>query len=213
MRLRGPRAAGETDVLSGPGALDAVLPWREPARRDTLPDVVATPALTATGPLSADLGLLLARVVLGGMAVLAGARALFAIPAGTGGGPATTAALLARHGFLLPDLLARVLGWAGLVAGLLVLLGTFASFAAAVLLAPTVAAVGVTAPVAVAAGDVAPVAGPLLALTVAVVVVLVGPGRIAGDAGRAWTRAQTAVGLVCLLLGVATGLTVLFAFR
>lgn len=212
VRLRRARAGGEPDVPSGPGALDVVLPWAEPMRRDTLPDRVALTRATA-GTLSADLGLLLARLVLGGLSVLAGARTLFAIPAGTGGGPAAATALLTRHGFVLPDVLTRVLGWAGLVAGLLVVLGTFASFAAAVLLAPAVTAVGVTVPAAVAGGDAGPVAGPLLALTVAAVVVLAGPGHVAGDAGRAWHRAQTPVGLVCLLLGVATGLTVLFAFR
>lgn len=168
--------------MSGPGALDAVFPWREPARRDTLPEA-RTAVAVMPGVLGTDLALLLARLVLGGLAVPAGARTLFAIPAGTGGGPATTAALLSRYGFLAPELLARALGWAGLVAGLLVVVGTFASFAAAVLLAPAVTAVGVTAPTAVAAGDVGPVAGPMLALTVTAVVVLAGPGRIAGTPG------------------------------
>ena len=162
-------------------------------------------------PFSADLGLLLVRVVLSGFALVHGARVL----AGQPGGPARSAAeaTLSGYGFVRPDLLTTYLGWVQLVAGVLLLLGVFATFAGAALLAVTVTAVGLTVPVAWAAHAMGPVQGPLLTLTLTAVVVLAGPGRISGDAGRAWARQQTPVGLVGLFLGVATGLTVLFALR
>ena len=96
---------------------------------------------------------------------------------------------------------------------MLVGLGVFASFAASALVATGVVALGVSLPAAWSALEVGPVAGPLSGLVLACVVVLVGPGRFSGDADRAWFRAQTPVGVTCMIIGVGTGLTVLFAFR
>ena len=189
---------------SGDDALGSTLDEPSPAR--AAPEIVAS-------PFSADLALLLARVVVGLLAVLGGGSAVLDLPRGVGRGATET--LLAVHGFGPVATLTTVLGWAALVGGVLLGLGVFASVAAGVLLAAGVAALGVEIPVALAAGSPAPLVAPVLAATLLVILVLAGPGRISADAGRAWARAraQTPVGLTCVLLAVVTGLTVLVAYR
>lgn len=208
-------ADGPTSVLGFEGAPDdtAVFPWRygDDALGSPADEPVATrPVLVR--PWGADVGLLLVRVVLGLTALLDGARALFDLPRGHGAADAV-AALVAGHGFAPVGPLVTAYGWAELVAGVLVGLGVLASFAASALVAVGVVAFAISLPAAWTALAVGPVEGPLFGLVLACVVVLVGPGRISGDADRAWFRAQTPVGLTCLIIGVGTGLTVLLAFR
>jgi putative oxidoreductase len=191
----------------------AVFPWRrgDDALGSAADEPVATrPVLVR--PVAADVGLLLVRVVLGVIALFDGAHALFDLPSGHGAAD-TFATLVAGYGFSPVTPLVTAYGWAQLVAGVLVGLGVFASFAASALLAVGVVAVGVSLPAVGAALAVGPIEGPLFGLVLAAVVVLVGPGRISGDADRAWYRAQTPVGVTCMIIGLATGLTVLFAFR
>ena len=209
------RVGGPVSVMGFEGAPSdtAVFPWRtgEDALGSPADEPVATrPVLVR--PWSADVGLLLVRVVLGLTALLRGARALFDLPRGHGGADAV-AGLVAGYGFTPVGPLVTAYGWALLGAGVLVGLGVFASFAAAALVATGVVALGLGLPAAWSALDVGPVAGPLFGLVLACVVVLVGPGRFSGDSDRAWFRAQTPVGVTCLIIGVGTGLTVLFAFR
>jgi putative oxidoreductase len=191
----------------------AVFPWRggDDAFGSPADEPVATRAVLVR-PWGADVGLLLVRVVLGLTALLDGARALFDLPRGHGSADAV-AGLVAGYGFAPVGPLVTAYGWAELVAGVLVGLGVFASFAASALVAVGVVALGVSLPAAWAALAVGPVEGPLFGLALACLVVLAGPGRISGDADRAWFRAQTAVGVACTIIGVGTGLTVLFAFR
>lgn len=190
-----------------------VFPWRvgDDALGSPADEPVATRAVLVR-PWGADVGLLLVRVVLGLTALLDGARALFDLPRGHGSADAV-ATLVAGYGFAPVAPLVTAYGWVQLGAGVLVGLGVFASFAASALLAVEVVALGVSLPAAWAALAVGPVEAPLFGLVLAGVVVLVGPGRISGDADRAWFRAQTPVGVVCTIIGVGTGLTVLFAFR
>jgi putative oxidoreductase len=191
----------------------AVFPWR--AGDDALGSAADEPAATRAvlvRPWGADAGLLLVRVVLGLTALLRGARALFDLPRGHSGADAF-AAVVAGHGFTPVGPVVIAYGWAQLAAGVLVGLGVFASFAASALVATGVVALGTSLPAAWSALDVGPAAGPLYGLVLACVVVLVGPGRFSGDADRAWFRAQTPVGVTCMIIGVGTGLTVLFAFR
>ena len=198
------------------GSDTALFPWRqgEDAWGSTLDEpAVVGPVARRRPPVSADLGLLLARLVIGGVAVLAGARTLFGLPRGSGAGRAATEAVVSGYGFERFGLLTTVMGWAELVGGVLVVLGVFASLAASALLAVAVTAVGLTAPLALATQTTGPVERPLLAATLAAVIVLAGPGRVSADSGRSWSRSQTAVGLVGLLLGVGVGLTVLLALR
>ena len=191
----------------------AVFPWRvgDDALGSPADEPVATRAVLVR-PWGADVGLLLVRVVLGLTALLDGARALFDLPRGHGSAD-TVATLVAGYGFAPVAPLVTAYGWVQLGAGVLVGLGVFASFAASALLAVEVVALAVSLPAAWAALAVGPVEAPLFGLVLAGVVVLVGPGRISGDAHRAWFRAQTPVGVVCTIIGVGTGLTVLFAFR
>ncbi|NMO91199.1 DoxX family membrane protein [Actinomycetospora sp. TBRC 11914] len=191
----------------------AVFPWRvgDDALGGPSDEPIPTRAVVVR-PWGADVGLLVVRVVLGLTALLGGARALFDLPRGHGAADAV-AALVAGYGFAPVSPLVTAYGWAQLVAGVLVGLGVFASFAGAALLAIGVVALGVSLPAAWAAMAVGPVEGPLFGLVLAAVVVLVGPGRLSGDADRAWFRAQTPVGVTCTIIGVGTGLTVLLAFR
>jgi putative oxidoreductase len=191
----------------------AVFPWR--AGPDALGSSADEPEATRTvlvRPWGADAGLLLVRVVLGLTALLRGARALFDLPRDHGGAGAV-GAVVAGHGFTPVGPLVTAYGWALISAGVLVGLGVFASFAASALVATGVVALGASLPTAWSALDIGPAVGPLYGLALACVVVLVGPGRFSGDADRAWFRAQTPVGVTCMIIGVGTGLTVLFAFR
>lgn len=207
--------AGDLSFLGFEGAPSdtTVFPWREESGASTIDEPVPTTTVVAVRPWAAEVGLLVARLVVGLTAVLGGARTLFDLPRGHGDGTAATQTLLGGLGFRPVAELTAALGWVQLVAGLLVVVGVFASFAASALLAIHLVAVVTSAGAAWSAGAVGPVEAPLFGLALAAVVVLAGPGRISGDADRPWFRAQTPVGLTCLLVGVATGLTVLIAMR
>lgn len=206
---------GELAFLGFEGAPQdtAVFPWREERGASTLDEPVPTTTVLAVRPWGTEVGLLVARVVLGGTAVFAGARTLFDLPRGHGDGTAHTVALLSGYGFGPAVELATALGWAQLVAGVLVAVGVFASFAGSALLAVALVACVVTAPAAWASGTLGPAELPLFAVTLATVVVLAGPGRISGDAGRPWYRAQTPVGITAAVIAVGCALTVVLAMR
>jgi putative oxidoreductase len=210
-----PGAGDQVSVFGFAGAPSdtAVFPWRvgDDALGSPADEPVATRAVLVR-PWGADVGLLLVRVVLGLTALLHGARALFDLPRGHGSADAV-AGLVAGYGFAPVGPLVTAYGWAELAAGVLVGLGVFASFAASALVAIGAVALGLSLPAAWSALTVGPIEAPLFGLVLAAVVVLVGPGRISGDADRAWFRAQTPVGVACTIIGVGTGLTVLFAFR
>ncbi|HEY2224548.1 DoxX family protein [Actinomycetospora sp.] len=191
----------------------AVFPWRGDGAASALDEPVATTAVVATRPWATEVGLLLARVVLGVTAILGGARTLFDLPRGHADGTAATRALLGGYGFAPAGGLTTALGWAEIVAGLLVVLGVLASFAASALVAVHLVAMCLTLPAAWAAGAVGPAEAPVFGLALSALVVLSGPGRISGDADRAWYRAQTPVGVSCMIIGVGTGLTVLLFMR
>ncbi|WP_433799461.1 DoxX family membrane protein [Actinomycetospora sp. CA-084318] len=191
----------------------AVFPWREERGASTIDEPVPTTTVLAVRPWSIEVGLLVARVVLGVTAVLGGARTLFDLPRGHGDGTAHTQVLLSGYGFAPAAGLGTALGWVQLVAGVLVTVGVFASFAGSALLAIALVALVVTLPAAWASGTVGPAETSLFAVALAVVVVLAGPGRISGDADRPWHRGQTAVGITCAVLAVGTALTVLLAMR
>lgn len=207
--------AGELSFLGFEGAPSdtTVFPWREEAGASTIDEPVPTTTVLAVRPWAAEVGLLLARVVLGGTAILGGARTLFDLPRGHGDGTAATQTLLSGLGFRPVVELTAALGWVQLVAGLLVVLGVFASFAASALLAVHLVALVVSAGAAWSAGAVGPAEAPLFGLTLAAVIVLAGPGRISGDAERPWYRAQTAVGVTATLIAAGTAVTVLLALR
>lgn len=192
----------------------AVFPWRTGAEAqgsEADEPVPTTPVVVR--PWSVEIGLLVARVVVGVGGVLGGARTLFSLPPGAAGGAAGVRAVLTGYGFTPVEPLATAFGWAQLGAGVLVLLGVLASFAASVFVAIGVVAVVVTAPAAWVAGTLGPVAPSLYGLALAGVVVLAGPGRISGDADRPWHRHQSAVGLACLVIGLMAAVTVLLFFR
>jgi putative oxidoreductase len=205
----------EFSVLGFEGAPHdtAVFPWRGDGAASDLDEPVATTTVVATRPWGTEVGLLVARVVLGVTAILGGARTLFDLPRGHGDGTAATQALLGGYGFRPVPELTTAFGWAELVVGLLVVLGVMASFAASALVAVHLVAVCLTLPAAWTAGVVGPVEAPVFGLALAAVVVLSGPGRISGDADRAWYRAQTPVGVTCMIIGAGTAITALLFLR
>jgi putative oxidoreductase len=209
-----PEEQAEFSVLGFEGAPHdtAVFPWRGDGAASVLDEPVATTTVVVR-PWGAEVGLLVARVVVGLTAILAGARTLFDLPRGHADGTAATQALLTGYGFAPVESLTTALGWAGIVAGLLVVLGVLASFAASALVAVHLVGVCLTVPAAWAAGAVWPAQASLFGLALAALVVLSGPGRISGDADRAWYRAQTPVGVACMIIGVGTGATVLLFMR
>lgn len=207
--------AAELSILGFEGAPPdtAVFPWRADGGASTLDEPVAMTTVVATRPFSIEVGLLVARVVLGLSAVLGGARTLFDLPRGHTDGTAATRALLAGYGFAPADALTTALGWVELVAGLLVALGMLASFAAPALVAVHLVAASLTLPAAWSAGAVGPAEASLFGLALAVLVVLAGPGRISGDADRAWYRAQTPVGVAGMVIGLGAAATALIFLR
>ncbi|HEY0641421.1 MAG TPA: DoxX family protein [Pseudonocardiaceae bacterium] len=188
--------------------------------RDPYADVDSTyPATTGDGTVverprpawnsGADLGLLLMRVVLGGIFIAHGGQKVF----GWFGGPGLDgfAEDLAGMGFTQTDVLAAVTGFTELVGGSLVVLGLFTPLAAAGLLGVMVNAVWVKWNAGLFAAD----GGFELELALgamAAALVLAGPGRAALDNGRAWFRHPVVSGLLCLVIGVAAALAIRLFF-
>jgi putative oxidoreductase len=148
----------------------------------------------------ADLGLLVMRVILGGIFAAHGAQKVF----GWWGGPGldTFANNLKDLGFTQTDVLSAAVGFTELVGGVLVILGLFAPLATAGLLAVAVNAVWLRwgHGLFLINGGYEPdlaLAGLAAGLT------LTGPGRASLDNGRAWFRHPVATGWIFLLLGVA----------
>jgi putative oxidoreductase len=150
----------------------------------------------------ADLGLLIMRVVVGGIFAAHGAQKVF----GWWGGPGLDlfGSNLTDLGYRQTDVLAAATGFTELVGGILVVLGLFTPLAAAGLLAVAVNAIwskwgnglflidgGFEAELALAA-----LAGGLT---------LAGPGRAALDNGRFWFRHPVVTGWLFLLLGIGAG--------
>lgn len=168
---------------------------------------------------SSDIGLLVLRVVLGGVFAAHGAQKVFGLLGGLG--PAGTATALEGLGFTAFALpLAWVLGVGQLVLGALLVLGLLTPFAAAGLLATKIVAIALSlGPAGQPAAPLFAAEGPnslelhvLLAGGVAALV-FAGAGRIALDVGRTYQRRPLPWALLALVLGVAAALLVLLVLR
>jgi putative oxidoreductase len=188
----GPGYTGDTAMLAPPrGFDDEPRPWR--LRWNS----------------GVDTGLLLMRLVLGGIFAAHGAQKVF----GWFGGPGLDgfASILGQQGFEQTDALSAAVGFTELVGGLMVVLGVFTPFAAAGLLGVMINAIWLNWNAGLFAED----GGFELKLALAGLaagLVLTGPGRVALDNGRAWFRHSVATGWVCLFLaaGVAVAVRVLY---
>jgi putative oxidoreductase len=184
----------------------------EPPER-TRPERMPVPA-----HVSSDIGLLILRVVVGGIFAAHGAQKVFGVLGGLG--PTGTDAALAELGFVaFSSPLAWVLGVGQLVLGVLLVIGLLTPFAAAGLLAvkavAVVLAIGPAGPtVPLFAAD-----GPnslevhLLLGGGAAALLFCGAGRIALDAGRTYQRRPLPWSVLSLVVGAGVALLVLFVLR
>lgn len=157
-----------------------------------------------------DIGLLILRLVVGGLVAAHGLRKL----AGWFGGPGLEgdASYLASLGFRRPRTMAWLHGLAELAGGLALLTGFLTPVGAAVVLAVLLnAALVVHRP----NGLWAPDGGfeyPLVLGTAAAAIAIAGPGALAVDAALGWELASVPA-LVTLVAGLAVGLAVALTAR
>jgi putative oxidoreductase len=163
---------------------------------------------------SADIGLLLLRLAVGGLFFAHGAQKVFGLWGGQGIG--RTAENLADYGFVTQATpLAWVTGLVELIGGALLVLGLFTPLAAAALLSIKVVALLVKIPAVPFFAAVAPdaIELDLLLGAGAAALLFTGSGRIALDNGRTWLRRPLPYAVLCLLLAVAAILLVMLAMR
>jgi putative oxidoreductase len=155
-----------------------------------------------------DFGLLVLRLVLGGLFVVHGLDKLFGWFDGLGRGG--TEELLRGFGFSRPELLAWVLSVSETAGGALLILGLLTPIGAAAIL-------GVMANVIMVKGEWSQFFGgvelEMMYAGAAFALLFTGPGRISLDRKTPWFRRAPAFGFVFLI--IAAGLTVatLFVFR
>lgn len=163
---------------------------------------------------SADIGLLLLRVLVGGLFFVHGAQKVFGVLDGQGLG--TTATNLAGYGFTsMSGILAPVLGWTEMVAGGLLVLGLLTPVAAAALLSISIVAVAVKwgdIPLFASAGNESLEPDLLLGVG-ALALLFTGAGRAALDYGRAWQRRPLPYAWLFLVISVAVAAAVFFLLR
>ena len=158
---------------------------------------------------SADIGLLVLRLALGGAFVLHGLQKVF----GLFGGPGIDgfARYLQSAGFREPRIMAWVTGVTELGGGALLILGLFTPLAAAGVL-------GVMANVIALkykGGFFAPngVELEVVYAAMAFAVLFAGPGRAAFDYNRSWFRHPLLSGFLCLVLAAGATAATLYVFR
>ncbi|MFL6141731.1 MAG: DoxX family protein [Labedaea sp.] len=169
------------------------------------------PAAAASRPLwhgGADLGLLVLRLVAGGLFIAHGLSHLFGWFQGKG--LTALADQLAGFGYHDTTALAWVTGLSELVGGTFVALGLFTPAGAAAMLGVLVNVIVVKFNGKNFAGD---VELELLYAAAAFAVLFAGPGRVALDRPTPWYRHAPAYGIAFLLIAAAASVTVLLVFR
>lgn len=158
-----------------------------------------------------DLGLLVLRLVVGGIFAAHGAQKLFGVLGGSG--PEKFAQSLAKAGFEQSAVLSLVTGGTELGAGALLVLGLFTPLAAAGI-------VGVMASAIVSMK----LPGPffdqeggyeylVVLIAIALCLMFTGPGRVALDNGRSWFRHPLVSGFLCLVIAAGSAAAVLVLLR
>jgi putative oxidoreductase len=161
-----------------------------------------------------DIGLLLLRFLVGGLFFAHGAQKVFGLWGGQG--ISRTGQNLAGYGFVAQaDTLAWVLGVTELAAGAMVVLGLLTPLAAAALLSIKIVAVVVkwaAVPLFAAAAPDALELDLLLGVGAATLV-FTGAGRASLDSGRTWQRRPLPYAWLCLIVGIAAAVVVLYVLR
>jgi putative oxidoreductase len=178
--------------------------------RERADEVVDAPRWRLGWNSGADLGLLLMRVVAGGVFAAHGAQKVF----GWWSGPGLDgfASNLGDLGYKQTDIVSAATGFTELVGGVLLVLGLFTPLAAAGLVAVAVNAVWVKW----GNGLFLPDGGfeAELALgALAAGLTLTGPGRAALDYGRVWFRHPVVTGWFFLLVGAGAGVLARLLFH
>ncbi|MGQ4596318.1 DoxX family membrane protein [Nocardia sp. R6R-6] len=160
---------------------------------------------TRLDEISSDIGLLIVRVVFGGLLAAHGAQKLF----GWWGGPgwSANAAAFDQMGYNPGKLFGTLAGLTELGGGLLLLLGLLTPLAAAAVLGTMINAINLTWSGGLLTGKGYEVG--LLFATAAVGLAFTGPGKISLDAGRPWGRQGFVWGVAAVILGVVSGVFVL----
>lgn len=160
---------------------------------------------TAAGVRTSDVGLLLLRLVFGGLLAAAGLQKLFGWFGGQG--LAETGALFEQIGYSPGVFFAAVAGLLEAVGGLLLLLGLFTPLACSI-----VVGVMINAASATWSGG---LFGPngyqpaLLYATAGAVIACTGAGRLALDRGRTWQREGALWAVASVVTGIAAAVAVL----
>jgi putative oxidoreductase len=158
---------------------------------------------------SADFGLLVLRIVLGGTFLGLGLQHLFGLFHGIGIHDFET--LVRTRGYTAPTMLAWVAGGAEVVGGALVVLGLFTPLGAAALLAVLANVIVLKWP----HGFFAP-AGYELEMVLgaaAFALLFTGPGRVSLDRPTPWFRRPGLSGFIFLVIGAAVAIVFLFVLR
>jgi putative oxidoreductase len=154
---------------------------------------------------TADLGLLLVRVVFGGLLAAAGMQKLF----GWFGGPglAETGKVFEQIGYSPGVLFAAVAGLLETAGGLLLLLGLFTPLACSIVIGVMINAISATW----SGGLFGPTGyqPALLYATVGVLIACTGAGTLALDHGRPWRREGTPWAAASVVTGIAAAIAVL----
>ena len=152
----------------------------------------------------ADIGLLLIRVVVGGIFAAHGAQKVF----GWWGGPGLDAFAgnLDGLGYHQTDVVSAITAFTELVGGILVVLGLFVPLAGAGLLAVAINAVWIKWGNGLFLDD-GGFEAELALGAMAAALILTGPGRASLDNGRVWFRHPVVTGWFFLLIGAAAGVS------
>jgi len=158
-----------------------------------------------------DLGLLVLRLALGGTFIAHGCQKLF----GLFGGPGIDgfAGALRSFGYRQADTLSVITGVTELTGGVLVVLGLFTPLGAAGLVGIMVNTIALKWSNGFFASPGGGFELDLVLAAMAATLVLGGPGRIALDYGRPWSRHPVAIGWICLVIGIVAGVVFYFLLR
>lgn len=154
---------------------------------------------------AADIGLLLLRVVFGGLLAGHGTQKLFGWFDGKGW--RATAASFDSMGYNPGKLFGTLAGLSELTGGILLLLGLLTPLASAIVLGTMINAVNATWSGGLWSGK--GYETPLLFATVGAVVAFTGPGRFALDYGRPWRRPGVVWGVAAIAVAAIAAVVVL----
>ena len=165
----------------------------------------ANPSVTTLDDSATDIGLLLLRVVFGGLLAAHGSQKLFGWFSGMGW--SGNAASFDAMGYNPGKLFGTLAGLSEMTGGILLLLGLLTPLASAIVLGTMINAINTTWSGGLLTGKGYEM--PLLFAAVGAVVAFTGPGRFSLDAGRPWQRQGVVWGVAAIVLAVVAAVLTL----